>query len=224
MAFPILVSGINVYNSDTMLLGESMTQVGPNFRMNGIKFAVYQCECETYFVANTYAARRKGVCSCGCRINTMRPEERRRGMRFSKWPEYVCWRAMTNRCTNPTDTAYSYYGGRGIKVCQEWLGRGGFLKWYEHIGAMPSPGMTQDRMDVNGNYEPGNVKWSTRLEQSRNTRERKCRQITAFGKTQSLSKWSKEVGLNITCISERIRRGWSPEKALSVMDTTNRKK
>jgi len=79
---------------------------------------------------------------------------------------------MRRRCTNPTHVAYKYYGGRGIKVCDEWMSfESGFDEFIEHIGPAPSEDHSVDRIDVNGDYEPGNVKWATALEQAKNTRQ-----------------------------------------------------
>jgi hypothetical protein len=78
---------------------------------------------------------------------------------------------MRQRCNNPNDHAYRYYGGQGVKVGDRWeLKRGGsFVKFFAHVGHAP-PGKSLDRIDPNGNYEPGNVRWATALEQARNKR------------------------------------------------------
>ena len=76
---------------------------------------------------------------------------------------------MKERCLTKTNHSYSQYGGRGIKICDRWLGPEGFANFVEDVGA-PPPGTSLDRVDVNGNYEPGNVRWATPKEQSANTR------------------------------------------------------
>lgn len=81
-------------------------------------------------------------------------------------PSYISWENMKQRCLNPRHTAYASYGGRGIKVCEEWLDFKNFLR---DMGDRPE-GMTLDRINVNGNYEPGNCRWATRTTQSRNIR------------------------------------------------------
>lgn len=86
-------------------------------------------------------------------------------------PEYQSWLGMKTRCTNPKSTDYESYGGRGIKVCDEWLNS--FESFFSHIGPKPLGKVSVDRIDNNGNYEPGNVRWATQSEQSSNQRKRK---------------------------------------------------
>lgn len=81
---------------------------------------------------------------------------------------WVSWNMMLQRCTNPKRDKYEYYGGRGIKVCERWLT---FENFYADMGERPE-GWSLDRMDVNGNYEPGNCKWATKKEQANNRRKR----------------------------------------------------
>jgi hypothetical protein len=91
-----------------------------------------------------------------------------RGRRFRS-REYTSYQAMCQRCYNPKASGWKYYGGRGIKVHPEWLGDGGFERFLAHLGPRPD-GMTLDRPNSNGNYEPGNVQWADKWEQARNKR------------------------------------------------------
>ena len=84
---------------------------------------------------------------------------------------YHCWRGMKVRCSNPRYDWYEYYGGRGIAVCERWLI---FENFYADMGD-PPPGMSLDRIDVDGNYEPGNCRWATAAEQVANRRPRQKR-------------------------------------------------
>jgi hypothetical protein len=128
-----------------------------------------------------------------------------------KAPEYSAWMAMVHRCTNPKRSDYQNYGGRGIRIAAEWLGPDGYLRFVEHVGPRPS-GTSIDRIDVNGNYESGNVRWATRSEQQRNTR--RSRWLTLDGETKTLAEWCERTGLGHRTIMLRLKRGWSVEKAL----------
>jgi len=88
-----------------------------------------------------------------------------------KNPERHVWRAMTRRCVNPMDKDYKNYGGRGIKVCGRWVKS--FDNFLKDVGKRPSSAYSIDRIDNDGNYKPGNVKWSTAIEQANNRRPRK---------------------------------------------------
>lgn len=87
-----------------------------------------------------------------------------------KLPEYKVWSGMIQRCTNQSQACYSYYGGRGITVWPLWVGRGGFQRFYADVGPRPDAQHTLDRIDNDGNYEPGNVRWATQDEQASNKR------------------------------------------------------
>lgn len=91
------------------------------------------------------------------------------GVRQNKY--YYAWSMMKQRCENPKNIGYKNYGGRGIKLCDEW--RNSFQDYFDYVSALPhfgEPGRTLDRINNDGNYEPGNVRWATRTEQSRNQR------------------------------------------------------
>ena len=129
---------------------------------------------------------------------------------MDRTPEHCAWVSMKQRCTNPKKREYEHYGGRGIKVCDEWMRS--FLAFFAYVGPRPSAKHSLDRIDVNGNYEPGNVRWATQQEQVDNTRTVKM--VTLNGKTQSHSAWAREMGLAVGQITARIKSGWSVEEAI----------
>jgi len=123
---------------------------------------------------------------------------------------YNCWRNMKARCSNPNNHKWPDYGGRGVAVCEKWQTFAGF---FEDMGECP-PGHSIDRINVNGDYEPANCRWANNVEQANNQRDNTL--LTHNGKTQTLAKWSREVGISHTTILQRINRGgWSVERALS---------
>lgn len=85
-------------------------------------------------------------------------------------PTYNSWRGMNERCYYPAHPFYGQYGGRGIRVCERWRGRGGFENFLADVGVRPV-GLTLDRVEVDGDYEPGNVRWATKFEQRWNRRD-----------------------------------------------------
>lgn len=123
-------------------------------------------------------------------------------------PEYTTWRSMIQRCRNPHSTRFKNYGGRGIAVCERWLK---FENFYADMGAKPSRDHSLDRIDNDGNYEPGNCRWATRQEQARGCRK----YITCAGITRSVVEWSSELGIPCATIKCRLQKGWSVEAALT---------
>lgn len=128
----------------------------------------------------------------------------------TKSPEYITWSAMRNRCKNPRNERYFRYGGRGISVCDRW---GDFAVFLADMGPRPSLDHTIDRIDNDGNYEPCNCRWMTRREQ--NSNQRHTRRLTAFGRTQSMSAWAREIGITRESLRDRIAKGMPIEDAIS---------
>jgi hypothetical protein len=127
-------------------------------------------------------------------------------------PTYKTWAGMIQRCTNKNRKNYKYYGGRGINVCDKWLTFEGF---YDDMNDRPE-GMTIDRIDNNGNYCKENCKWSTNTDQHNNTRSNI--NITYNGKTQTITQWSNELGININTLRYRLFYSkWSMEKSFTTI-------
>ena len=130
---------------------------------------------------------------------------------------YSIWRTMKNRCLLKTDPFYHAYGARGIKVCARWLES--FENFYADMGDPPSADHSIDRRDGNGDYEPGNCRWATVLEQANN---RSSNRLLRIGEeTASLAEWSRRTGIAPSTIRERLVRGWSPERALNLQEEYN---
>jgi hypothetical protein len=143
--------------------------------------------------------------SCGCLLKEIVTKHGMKGT-----PTYHTWIGMIKRCKNPNSHGYKNYGSRGISVCDKWLNFEGF---YEDMGIRPE-GTTLDRIDNDGNYNKENCKWSTKKEQDNNTRVNHF--ITYKGKTQTITQWSEEIGINISTLKSRIcQHNWSIEKAFT---------
>lgn len=129
---------------------------------------------------------------------------------LTRSPEYRSWEAMRSRCYRKKDKSYPKYGGRGIRVYANW--RVSFEAFLSHIGPRP-PGTTLERIDNNGHYEPGNVRWATHMEQNRN------QSINVFlemdGRRMIARDWAKELGLARSAIEERLKAGWDYRAALT---------
>jgi hypothetical protein len=125
---------------------------------------------------------------------------------------YRIWANMLNRCSKPSATCYNDYGGRGIRVCDEWKNYILFRKWALSSGYADN--LTIDRMNNDGNYEPSNCRWATKLEQASNKRNN--RNITFNGTTQTLTQWANEYNINKYTLLSRIDKlGWSIGKAFT---------
>src|SRR6476659_2464041 len=126
-------------------------------------------------------------------------------------PEYRIWCGMLARCRNPRIERYPLYGGRGISVCEKWHR---FSAFFADMGPRPSPRHSIDRIDNDGNYEPGNCRWATPIEQRRNSST--SRLLTRDGRTLTAAEWSAELGLARGAVGRRIRRdGWAATDALA---------
>lgn len=131
--------------------------------------------------------------------------------RGKKSHEYKSWQSMRQRCTNPKAAGYRRYGGRGITVCEAWMAS--FTAFLADMGPRPSIQHTLDRLDNDGNYEPGNCRWATTHEQAQN----RCNTmaITMDGETLTLAEWCRKKGLKESTVRTRMVRGWTVREAFS---------
>lgn len=174
---------------------------------------LFMCDCGNYNEVNTCLVIKGRTKSCGC----MRGEEgaarflthgfSRRGERA---PEYGAYRTMLERCYNPKAIGYDTYGATGITVSESW--RNSFLTFITDMGRRPTLTHSLDRIDPKGNYCKENCRWATAIDQANNKKNN--RHITMDGKTQTVSQWCRELGLNRQFVQGRLKYGWPPERAL----------
>lgn len=149
--------------------------------------------------------------SCGC-LNKEIVSKNSKTHGRSNSALHNVWRKMKQRCFSEKDQAFKYYGGRGITVCDEW--KDNFENFYKcSMTNGYSDGLTLDRINVNGNYEPSNCRWVTMKVQQNNRRNN--RRIEFNGQVHTITEWSVITGINLSTISMRLKKGWSAEKTLT---------
>lgn len=171
------------------------------------------CRCRCGRTSDVPPSHLKSGRSAGCRSCGVLTHGATKGKGFS--PEYKIWKGIIQRCHNPKSGGFYLYGGRGIHVCDGWRGVGGYEAFLAHLGSKPSPQHEIDRIDSNGHYEPGNVRWSTRKEQARNLRRNVF--LTAHGQTKQISQWAEDLKIPKSTIRGRLSRGKSPEQAVEIV-------
>ena len=130
---------------------------------------------------------------------------------------YSLWCGIHARCTDTTRSDYARYGAKGVTVCERWELFSNFL---EDMGPRPSAKHSVDRKDGKRGYEPDNCRWATVIEQQRNRSNNHM--ITWRGETRCMTEWGEVVGLSRDVLKDRLRKGWSVDRALGtpLMRTT----
>ena len=129
------------------------------------RYGLYTCACGVQKWIRIYDVVNGLSRSCGCREGNRKHGDT---TRFTRTSEYRSYTHMKDRCLNPNDKHYGYYGGRGIRICDRWLLS--YRNFLTDMGRKPGAEYSLDRIDVNGNYEPNNCRWATPKQQSRNRR------------------------------------------------------
>ena len=174
---------------------------------------VCQCDCGKIKTVTAGNLKAGTTVSCGCYRYDIRP--RTHGMTRTRI--YVIYNDIKMRCYQKQCRNYERYGGRGIKMCDEWLNDpSAFIKWAYENGYdenAPRGACTIDRIDVNGNYEPANCRWTDARTQANN------RTNTVYleynGEKHSIAEWSRIVGIGRTTLRFRLQSGWSVERILT---------
>lgn len=180
------------------------------------------CDCGNETVVSGGHLRGLKTKSCGCsRKETKNFTHKMTGSRL-----YKVWHAMKSRCYYEKSEMFKHYGGRGIMVCDEW--KNSFISFYDwsikngYDENAERGQCTIDRIDVNGNYEPNNCRWATIKQQANNTRRNHL--IKYNGKTQTVSQWANELGVEPDSIFNRLQKGFTEEEALTLKFNERRKR
>lgn len=195
--------------------------VGKNWQKNAFYRCV--CDCGKECIVQGTNIKRGVSTSCGCYRTELHSNRRhanhdpRRSVKGVYSIEYKLWRSIKQRCLNPKQIQYKDYGGRGIKLCERWLDSLNFIK---DIPKRPSPLHTFGRIDNDGNYEPGNVRWETRSEQQNNRRV--CHYIEFNGETKTLTQWARHFGIKPRRLFGRVKSQWPFEKAIQPRNFTKK--
>lgn len=179
---------------------------------NGTNKYLWECRCRCGSVKKVEAAPLKQgrVQSCGC-LQKEITIQRCFKHGLTHHPIYNSWCCMKSRCMNPNFPEFKRYGKRGIEICNRWLKS--FGNFLEDMGHSWKPGLTIDRINNDGNYEPGNCRWATAREQCSN--KRNTLKVTFNGEQRPLKQLSEEFGINYTTVRSRLKSGASVLDALT---------
>lgn len=169
-----------------------------------------KCDCGRETTVIGTLLRNGHTQSCGCYGKSRLGENNYKHGKKNK-RLYGVWCNMRQRCNDENFVGYKYYGGRGITVCEEWQEYLPFHDWA--MGNGYREGLSIDRIDVDGNYCPENCRWATTKEQNNNTRAN--HRLSYNGETHTMSEWAEITGINMQTLWQRIKRGWTTEKALT---------
>lgn len=192
--------------SRLLVIGEGIPHVSKSGRTD--RKIICLCDCGKTTEVRACHLRSGHTVSCGCVGDSNGGRNKTHCMSAS--PEFSTYNNMIARCTRPSLKAYKNYGGRGINVCQDWLGDGGFQRFFDHVGPKPSPAHTLDRIDTNGNYEPGNVRWATRLEQIET--RRMAVYVTFLGERHFLMNLCERFSVRYQTAYRMMKRGLSGDE------------
>lgn len=168
-----------------------------------------KCDCGNYKTYSTSVLNSGTIKSCGCYKKDIAIKNFTKHNMY-KTKIYYVYYGIKDRCYNKKAKAYKNYGDKGIKVCDEWLD--GFINFYNWaIANGYKEGLTIDRIDSNGNYEPSNCRWVDRIIQNNNTNRNHY--ITYNGEAKTISEWARYLGMNRQTLQGRLRNGHSIKEA-----------
>jgi hypothetical protein len=168
-----------------------------------------RCVCGNMRIVPTSRLAEKAIQCVECALQNQRDAHTTHGK--TKTSTYKIWIGMRERCYKPTYPNYHNYGGRGIKVCERWLES--FENFLTDMGERPSSKYSLDRINNDGNYEPANCRWATATEQRNNSRQNVFLEYN--GERKTVIQWERHLHVTLGLVRDRLRRGWSVERALT---------
>jgi len=181
------------------------------------QYAVWElrCDCGSTIEASANSVVQGSRKQCNnhkSEISRKGWDKRGRKHGMSNHELYNTWLCMLSRCYKPSNTSYKSYGGRGIKVHEDWIdGPKKFIDFVLGLGWTPEYSI--DRIDNDGNYEPSNIRIADNITQSNNTSRNKV--ISHNGESKTMAQWAKSKGLSYVVLQTRIQRGWDSDRALN---------
>lgn len=170
-----------------------------------------RCDCGNITTADSYQLRTGGKRSCGC-IKGLHG--------LKKHPLYNIWRGIKKRCLCKTDVHYKWYGAKGISICSEW--KNDFVAFYNwSLSNGYAKGLTIDRINTYGDYDPSNCRWATTKVQNNNKTTNA--KYTIDGETKNFSEWCDEFGMKHSTVYNRIKLGWDIKAAFTLPPKIKRK-
>jgi hypothetical protein len=193
-------------------------------RKKGKSYWKCKCDCGNEFIGEVHNIKNRierhgqNYCKkCRTQANITHGDSKKKD---GKTRLYSIWQGMRYRCEKEYASKYEYYGGRGIRVCQEWQDYSVFKEWALANGY--NDNLTIDRINSDGNYEPSNCQWITRKEQANNTS-----QVNHFlykGKSYTMAELSELTGISRITLDARLRKGWPIEKIIETPHRTKAKR
>lgn len=200
--------------SDCEMIGYrkgTLTVIAFDSMRNGRSYWKVQCDCGVVKTMRIDGMHENSTCD-KCKAEKQRQRMTTHGE--TKTSLYQTWRGIKGRCNNISDGSYYLYGGRGIKMYEGWLND--YESFRDYVTKLPNygkKGYTIDRIDVNGDYVPGNVRWADFETQSNNRRDNHFLELN--GEILTAKQWSKRLGIKYSTITNRIKLGWTDEEILT---------
>ncbi len=196
-----------------------LTAIAPTGRRSAAnnRIWMFRCACGNSREADGVAVRSGRITTCH-KCAKQRAILRQSTHGLTNTAEFRIWTDIHTRCYNQRRPEYPNYGGRGIRMCKRW--RASFADFLSDMGSRPSPHHSIDRINNDGNYEPGNCRWATRREQALNRRTNVL--VTINGQRRTLSEWAEQSGIAFKTVYRRWKAGWNIYRLLTPIRTVSK--